>query len=116
MAFIHEHVLDGDLDSGKIAREVGLSASQLNRLFMRDRGETVHKAHSRHRLEQAYHLLMRTQLSIKEVAMKLGFRHQAHFAIWFNQETGTSPTDFRKNPVSYRYFRDARKAPPAHSR
>lgn len=64
LAFLQGHIRNPELDGERIAAEVGLSLSQLNRQFLRERGETLRRCHQRHRLEFAQHMLMRSALSI----------------------------------------------------
>jgi AraC-like DNA-binding protein len=104
LSFVQEHVQDPDLDAARVAGSVGLSFSQLNRLFLREREETLGHCIQRIRLERANHLLMRTGFSIKEVALQLGFRHQSHFTAWFRKQAGRTPTDFRADPLRARCF------------
>jgi AraC-like DNA-binding protein len=75
---------------------VGLSQSQLNRLFLRERGQTVRQCHQHQRLEYAHTLLMRHDLSLKEVAMELGFKHQSNFTAWFRKLHRMTPSEFRE--------------------
>ena len=48
----------------------------------------------RHRLLEAYALLRRGRLSVKEVATQLGFPNQSAFGTWFKHHTGSSPRHF----------------------
>lgn len=47
-------------------------------------------------VSQAKFMLTQTQLSIKEVAEKLGFPEQFTFRKYFKAHTGMSPTEFRR--------------------
>lgn len=106
--FLQSHVREEGMDMARVAEGVGLSASQLTRIFLRERGETPRQFHQRYRKEHAHHLLMRTGLSIKEVAAELGFKHASHFTAWFRKHNTMTPSQFRSNPVGHRYFPGAR--------
>jgi AraC family transcriptional regulator len=48
------------------------------------------------RVERAKGLLAETDRSITEIAMDLGFSTSAYFTAVFHRETGTTPSDFRR--------------------
>lgn len=102
--YLQAHLRDVVVDAKTIADEVGLSINQLNRQFQRERNETLNQCHQRQRKELAQLLLMRTAMSIKEIAIDLGFSHQSHFTKWFTRQVGMTPSAFRGNPVGNRYF------------
>jgi AraC-like DNA-binding protein len=78
----------------KVAAKVGLSTSQLNRLFSRYIGHTP-KAHLHlRRVSEAKHLLGSGDLPVKEVAFQLGFASQSAFCHWFVREVGCNPRAF----------------------
>jgi AraC-like DNA-binding protein len=75
----------------EIALRVGLSASQLKRLFILHVGHSP-SVHLRERtLREAYHLLGKGDLPIKEVAYLLGFPSQSAFYNWFKKHSGIRP-------------------------
>lgn len=80
-----------------LAREVGLSASQLDRLFSRQFGCTPRQYMERRKLERAKDLIRSAPLSIKQIAYETGFRSLPYFSRWFNQRAGMSPRAFQKS-------------------
>lgn len=48
-----------------------------------------------HRIHQARRLLLTTQLSIKDISYKLGFKNPYHFSRVYKRITGKSPTESR---------------------
>jgi AraC-like DNA-binding protein len=110
MLFLQSHTTDPNLDGRQIAASVGLSLSQLNRQFLRERGQTLRQCHQDHLCEHAKDLLMRSTLSIKEIATDLGFRHQSHFTSWFLKHAHVTPSDFRSNPIRKRFFAEVPKS------
>ncbi|MDD5350438.1 MAG: AraC family transcriptional regulator [Chthoniobacteraceae bacterium] len=89
--------LHAALSEGELARGVGLSVSQLNRLFLRDWGVSPRKYRERRQLESALALLQVHERSIKEVAYALGFRSLPHFSAWFRRLKGESPRAFQRS-------------------
>ena len=48
------------------------------------------------KLETARIMLLDSNLSIKEIARKLGFQYESHFSGIFTEKTGMSPVKFRE--------------------
>lgn len=48
-----------------------------------------------HLLRHVQASLLHSELSVKEIAFRYGFRSQAHFAKFFRKQTGLSPTQYR---------------------
>jgi len=80
----------------ELACMVGVSVSQLNRLFARDLGVSPKGYLERRRLQAATLLLDERRRSVKEVAYELGFHSLPHFSAWFRQHRGTSPRAFQR--------------------
>ena len=79
-----------------VAKAVGLSVSQLDRLFLRHVGHTP-KAHLQARkLSTARNLLTDEDLTMKEISYRLGFSSPNAFYNWFRKETGKSPSSVRR--------------------
>jgi transcriptional regulator GlxA family with amidase domain len=79
----------------EIARALGLSRRQLERLFERDLGKTPARYFMELRLERARHLLQQTRMPVIEVAMACGFASAAHFSRSFRRRYGSSPKAVR---------------------
>jgi len=79
-----------------LARAVGLSVSQLNRLFGRDLGLSPKGYLERRRFRAATSLLEYHRRPVKETAYELGFRSLPHFSAWFRQRQGVSPRAYQK--------------------
>jgi transcriptional regulator GlxA family with amidase domain len=75
----------------EIARALGLSRRQLERLFERDLGMTPARYLRELRLERGRHLLQQTRMPVIEIAMACGFASAAHFSRSFRRRYGTSP-------------------------
>lgn len=82
---------------GEAARAVGLSPSQLTRLFRARFGEAPYAYLLRRRLETACLLLRSTALPVREIAFRLCFSDEHYFSSLFRQKTGLSPSQYRKS-------------------
>ncbi|MBO0742142.1 MAG: helix-turn-helix transcriptional regulator [Hyphomicrobiaceae bacterium] len=77
------------------AREAGLSAFHLLRLFADVLGVTPHQYLVRARLRHAARLLAEDWCSITEVALEVGFADLSNFVRTFRRAAGVSPRSFR---------------------
>ncbi len=79
-----------------IASFVGLSRSQLFRIFKAQCGRSPQAVLSERRLSHAKHLLSGTDLSLTETALSSGFSSAARLGEVFRDELGVSPSMYRK--------------------
>jgi AraC-like DNA-binding protein len=79
-----------------LAKEVGLSISQLARLFRRQFGISARTYGEKQRHEYARAALQSSPQTIKEIAFQLGFSSLPHFSVWFRRKNGVSPRAYRK--------------------
>lgn len=79
----------------ELALLAGLSVRQLERLFNKSLGRTVHETYLRIRLNQANQLLLKTSMSAMEIALACGFRTSSHFARVFGEQFGRPPSAHR---------------------
>jgi AraC family transcriptional regulator, arabinose operon regulatory protein len=78
-----------------LANRSGLSASRFSHLFREQVGVTPMRFLETQRLDRAAALLELTQLSVKEIARKVGFENPFYFTLRFKSRTGMSPRAFR---------------------
>jgi AraC-like DNA-binding protein len=94
--FIEDNLNRPDLTSARLAREVGVSRSQLYRQFEASGGvETYIRRRRLRRSLQALSDPRRAHLRIGEIAYDMGFADEAHFSRLFRQTFGQSPRDMR---------------------
>ncbi len=74
-----------------LARYVGLSRRQLERLFRKHLGRTPAQYYLELRLERARHLLYQTTMPIMNVAFATGFVSASHFSTCYRQLYGRTP-------------------------
>lgn len=93
------HTLANNLTSplrmAALARYHGLGAGRFAANFRAEHGETPREFRQRRRLEQAQQLMLKTNLSIKEIAASCGYTDAAHFCHHFKRGTGQSPRTWR---------------------
>lgn len=77
---IMEEAVESPQRSPRIARRVGVSTRQLERLFRRYLGCTPTQHYIRLRLEKARKLLRHSTLSVLEIGVACGFTSASHFA------------------------------------
>jgi transcriptional regulator GlxA family with amidase domain len=87
--------IENPLSLADIARRVGLSPRQLERLFMRGTGVTPLRFYMQLRIDRARELLLYSDRPIIEVAVAVGFASTSHFATWYKRIHGTRPSDMR---------------------
>jgi transcriptional regulator GlxA family with amidase domain len=84
------------LDRGQVARHIGLSTRQLDRLFAQHLGKSFADHYRSIRLEAAGELLRHSALTITEIAIACGFANASHFSTCFKAEHGFSPSEERR--------------------
>ncbi len=101
-----QHILDArgtmPISVDALARMLFLSTRQLQRIVHRQSGMTLHEWMMRARYVKAKELLKEPDLSIAEVAHKLGFASQQSFCRFFRKMEGEPPARYRKSAVSSR--------------
>lgn len=84
--------LDNPVSPSKIARDLGVSTRQLERLFGRYLNTTPKKYYMEMRLERARLLLLQTESGVTEVAVACGFESPGHFSRVYRAAFGVTPT------------------------
>lgn len=86
-----EENLEADLSPSKVAKQVGLSTRQLERLFLRYL-DTSPKAYiTLLRLSRARNMLQQTQMRVIDVAVACGFKSASHFSRVYRKQFSSSP-------------------------
>jgi AraC-like DNA-binding protein len=106
-----KHLRDDVIDSAKnyidlnskrplliseVASAVGMSVSQLDKLFTSRYGKTPYQYYQDNRIQMACSLLTETSLRIGEISDHLRFPDAHYFSSRFKQRTGLTPRDYRK--------------------
>ncbi len=85
-----------------IMRAASLSRSSLTQLFKKELGMTPIEYAWHHRIVVAHKFLNFTNLPIKDIALRCGFKTVQHFSRKFEEAYGCNPTTFRTTVVSNR--------------
>lgn len=96
MALIESWPMSTRWDRHEISQVVGVSASQLDRIWRETCGQTPFQFWSHRRLLHACRQLQGTERSVKEIAYELGFAHLSQFSNWFQRHQHTSPRMYRE--------------------
>jgi len=83
----------------EVAAALGISAGHLSRVFKRTTGQTFERYLMMQRVEAAKRMLLEPLTTIAETAERCGFSDSAYFARVFRKITGSSPSEYRNNPI-----------------
>ena len=87
--------LESDITIQQIAEELGVSYSNLRKLFKEHTGLSPATYQQELRLLRAKELLTTTELSIKEIAYRLNFESPDYFSAKFKAKMGQKPSEVR---------------------
>jgi AraC family transcriptional regulator, glycine betaine-responsive activator len=88
---IMEQSIEEPISPATLARDVGLSTRQLERLFRRYLDRSPKRYYMELRLQKARNLLMQTDMSVINVALACGFASPSHFSKCYRAHYGTTP-------------------------
>ncbi|MHC4872979.1 MAG: helix-turn-helix domain-containing protein [Planctomycetota bacterium] len=91
---IQNHISE-NINITELAEILDISREHLSRVFRTHTGQTLQKHILQHKIRTACHLLKDTDLSIKEIAGRLGFDKAVNFSRTFSRQTRMSPRKFR---------------------
>jgi AraC family transcriptional regulator len=93
--FIDAH-LDATIRIADLAQLADLSEGHFHRAFRATTGQTpLDFIHAR-RVAAAKHALVRSEASVTQIALDVGFQSPTHFARVFRAATGQAPSDYRR--------------------
>jgi AraC-like DNA-binding protein len=89
---------DRPLRVDEIARVVGLEMTKFSSLFRQATGMSMQRWHARVRVHQAQRMMLDgPDQHLSEIASRLGFADQSHFARTFKQFTGLTPREWLRS-------------------
>ncbi len=91
-----EERVTGSLTLDELCGHACCSSSTLLRHFREHLGVSPMAHFLNRKMELAKRLLLRTELSIKEVAVQVGYDNQVYFSSEFRKRSGVSPSAFRR--------------------
>jgi AraC family transcriptional regulator len=92
---LNSHISE-DMSLSQVASECELSRSHFTRAFKQCTGITPHRWLIGRRVETAKELLLQSELSLAEIALRCGFADQSHFNKVFHGFVGASPGAWRR--------------------
>lgn len=93
--FIREHACDG-IDVTDVVSRVPLSRRVLESRFKKLVGRSPHEEIDRVQMNRAQELLRGTDLSLVQIARKVGFPHAEYLSVVFKKKVGLTPREYRK--------------------
>lgn len=93
--YVLEHYQE-DLSLKTLAAHFRGNAAYIGQVFKRDMDKAFSEYLKDVRMEKAKELLVRSDISAREIAMKVGFSNATYFCTVFKKETGLSPDRYRK--------------------
>jgi AraC-like DNA-binding protein len=100
--YIEEHCME-DINLRELAAESYMSYSHLFRSFKQKFGVTPIEYKNSLRIEKAKKLLLDYDLSVGEIAERLGFEGACYFTRAFKSRVGFSPLAYRKAEIGTKY-------------
>ena len=94
---INDRLAD-NLTLAEIAAAVHMSEHHFARVFKNALGTSPHQYLIRRRVNRTQELLRTTNLSIQEIAWRVGFSNQSHFTAHFRKLLGCTPKAYRLSP------------------
>ncbi len=91
-----EDSVESGISLQSLADEAALGRTCFASAFRDATGLSPHRYLTQRRLVRARELLMHSQLSLSEVALRCGFSSQAHFTEYFRRDAGVTPRAFRR--------------------
>lgn len=82
--------------SDQLARKLNMDYSALSHIFSASVGLTIEKYAILQKIEKVKELLSYDELTVSEIAFKLGYSSVAHLSSQFKKETGMTPVQFKK--------------------
>jgi len=93
--FIAAH-FDQKIQLAQAADHACLSPFHYQRMFQRAFGETPHEFQTRMRVEAAQQMLRKSQMSVTEICVEVGYESLGSFSDRFQREVGVRPVDYRR--------------------
>ena len=96
---IMQRNIENPLPLPDIAKRVGLSPRQLERLMLGHTGQSPLRLYMQLRIERARELLVTSNKPVIDVAVRAGFTSTSHFSGWYKRIYGVRPSDMRSGQL-----------------
>ncbi|WP_372653547.1 helix-turn-helix domain-containing protein, partial [Draconibacterium sp.] len=94
IVFVEKHIDNPELNKDMLCQELGVSYSYLYRKLKNIVGTSPTDFVQTFRLKKAAQMLSETELSVSEVAYKVGYNDALYFSKCFKKQFGASPSKF----------------------
>ena len=94
-AYIDEHADSKWLDLNTLSQEFGVTPQYISNIFKKQRDENVKDHISKRKLACAKELMRTTDLSIREIAARLGYASETSIIRMFRKYEGITPGEYR---------------------
>ena len=94
--FLNEHINE-NISLERLTKEFSVNRNKLNELFLRETSLTCLNYLTKIRIDLAKIMLANTEITITEIAQRVGYSDSNYFARTFKKQTGSSPSEYRKN-------------------
>ena len=92
--YISEHISE-DLTRKQLAQNVHFSEDYVSRLFKAETGKSISTYVMEQRMELAKQYVAETNMSISDIAMRVGYSNFSYFSKSFKDYTGRTPNEYR---------------------
>ncbi len=96
---IHKNYIGENINVSSYAERANLSKDRLSVIFKESFGLAPYKYQLMLKMQAATKLLTYTDLSVKEIATRLGYENPLYFSTAYKNQTGESPTKARKRAL-----------------
>jgi AraC family transcriptional regulator len=115
IAYIHQHIYE-PLSLSRLADHAAYSPYHFTRIFKERIGLTPQYYVSALRLQKAKDLLLRTNLSVRDIGLEIGQQSLGTFTTRFTERVGMTPSLFRNSTLQAdKHFRSLQKLKDWHS-
>lgn len=84
-----------------LAQQLGFNKNYLSNLIKAETGKTFKEIVQQSRMQKAYQLVLHTNYTIEDIAYEIGLKDPSYFYRQFKKEYQISPSQMRKNKLSY---------------
>ena len=95
-AYIDNNFME-DINNDSLALHFNISKEHMMRIYKKETGDTINNYLVAKRINEAKELLLLSDLSMTEIAFRVGFKNSQYFSNSFKKNTGFSPKDYRKS-------------------